>query len=374
MNVLTVRPLRKSMFLGLLIFAAGIGSIVRAQDAGFYVGGNIGQSRATIDSDSITSNLQSQGSTVNSYSDDERDTGFKLFGGYQFSEYFALEGGYFNLGKFDFKAATTPPGTYDGEIKIDGLNVDAVLMFPVTEQISLFGRAGATDISAKDSFNSTGSVSVNDSSPSDSDANYKFGVGLQYAITRSFSFRAEAERYRVDDGVGDSGDVELFSFGLVYYFGAKAAPVKVASKQASAPERAPAPEPAPALRPELVIVPVATERYCSILDIEFDIDVDGLQRKDEEKLEALGTLMNKYKDTTAVTEAYGASRPIADNSIEKGKRRNRRINAVSACATDFEGLQAKPLDSRWHWKWNSTQAKRISGPSKVMTLTQWREL
>jgi OmpA-OmpF porin, OOP family len=39
---------------------------------------------------------------------------------------------------------------------------------------------------------------------------------------------------------------------------------------------------------------------------------------------------------------YGETRPIGDNSTETGKRMNRRINAVIACATDLEGIAPIP--------------------------------
>jgi len=39
---------------------------------------------------------------------------------------------------------------------------------------------------------------------------------------------------------------------------------------------------------------------------------------------------------------YGETRPIADNSTEIGKRLNRRINAIIACATDIEGIAPNP--------------------------------
>jgi len=39
---------------------------------------------------------------------------------------------------------------------------------------------------------------------------------------------------------------------------------------------------------------------------------------------------------------YGESRPIADNQTEVGKRLNRRINAIIACATDLEGIAVFP--------------------------------
>jgi len=145
-----------------------------------------------------------------------------------------------------------------------------------------------------------------------------------------------------------------------------------------APPQAPAPVPAPVL----VVVP-ATEQYCTILDLQFDIDKDAIQREDLEKLAVVGTYMTKYPATTAVIEGhsdnvgstqhnldlsqaraqsvvtyltgtfhidpsrlsavgYGDSRPIADNSTEAGKRQNRRTDAVIACVTDVAGLTVAP--------------------------------
>ncbi len=57
--------------------------------------------------------------------------------------------------------------------------------------------------------------------PSKRETNYKFGVGIQYNFTESLGMRAEAERYRINDAVGNRGDIDLFSLGLVYRFGGK---------------------------------------------------------------------------------------------------------------------------------------------------------
>ena len=61
-------------------------------------------------------------------------------------------------------------------------------------------------------------------------ANYKFGVGLEYDFTHRFGMRLEAERYRLDDSVGNTGDVDLYSAGVLFRFGATPAPVVAYSR------------------------------------------------------------------------------------------------------------------------------------------------
>src|SRR5205085_1339549 len=96
---------------------------VADDDSGWYVGVNIGQSSAEIDEERISDSLLGAGLSVSSFSKDDSDTGYKLFGGYQFNENFALEGGYFDLGKFGYTATTIPAGTLSGDIAVSGLNV-----------------------------------------------------------------------------------------------------------------------------------------------------------------------------------------------------------------------------------------------------------
>lgn len=211
--------IRASKTAGFLLFAAFANPLTAQTttdySSGWYIGGNIGMSTTNIDEEKITQNL-----TDHSYTDDDRDLGYKLFGGYQFNKYFALEGGYFNLGKFDY-SLSTPTGTSEGSIKVMGVNLDAVGILPVTENFSAFGRVGAHYAQAKDSFSSSGSLSMTDTDPKKSDLNYKFGVGLQYAVTDAVGVRLEAERYRINDAVGNDGDINLFSIGLTYRFGTK---------------------------------------------------------------------------------------------------------------------------------------------------------
>src|ERR1700676_1470487 len=102
-----------------------------AEDSGWYVGFNAGQSRAKIDDSRIADDLLLNGLTTTSIGDENRHFGFKTFGGYEFNRYFALESGYFNLGRFGFRADTLPAGSLHGEAKIQGANFDAVGSLPI---------------------------------------------------------------------------------------------------------------------------------------------------------------------------------------------------------------------------------------------------
>ena len=246
-----------------LLSLAGIGTLMTlsaapaaAQEGGYYYGGlSLGKSQAKIDEERINARLLASGLTTTGMSKDERDTAFKLFGGYQFNRNFAVEAGYFNLGKFGFTSTTTPAGTLNGQIKLQGFNLDLVGTLPLTENLSAIGRVGAQRASARDRFSGTGAVAVLNANPRKSEVNYKLGAGLQYAFNPSLLMRAEAERYRINDAVGNRGDVNLFSVSLIIPFGR--APAVVA--RAPAPVYvAPAPEPAPAPAPVVVAVaPVA---------------------------------------------------------------------------------------------------------------------
>jgi OOP family OmpA-OmpF porin len=249
--------------LGLAALAAITSPYATAEDAGWYVGASGGPTKATIDDARISNSLIGGGFQSSTIADDDRSTGYKLFGGYQFNPNFSLEGGYFDLGKFGFTATTVPAGTLSGNMKIRGLNLDAVGTVPLSEKFSAFGRIGVNYAETNDTFAGAGAVSVSNPNPTKRDTNYKFGVGLQYAFTESLALRTEVERYRINDAVGNKGDIDHLSIGLVYRFGGKTkAPIAYAAAPqpvAKAPEPtviaevAPPPPPPP---PPPPIVPI----------------------------------------------------------------------------------------------------------------------
>jgi OOP family OmpA-OmpF porin len=228
-----------------LLSVAALGALFSAspyaqQEGGYYYGGgSIGQSRANIDAGNVTARQFGPGVSANDTSSDDRDKAFKLFGGYQINRHFGVEAGYFNLGKFGISANTTPPGTLNGEIKSQGLNLDLVGTLPFTSRLSGLARVGAIYAQTKASFSGTGAATPNDANPSSNGTNYKVGLGLQYAVTPSFWLRTEIERHRIDATPGNHANVDVVSVGVVFPFGRDDSPV--ARPVAAAPYVAPAP-------------------------------------------------------------------------------------------------------------------------------------
>ncbi len=376
-----MKPTTDFTTLGLAALAIFTAPVTIAAETGFYLGIGAGQSETDVDEDRIAADLLGQGFATTSIDDNERDKGFKLFAGYQFNKYVALESGYYDLGDFGFTSSTAPPGTLHGVLGVRGLNFDVVLSAPITEKFSAFGRAGVAFSEVEGAFESTGLVNVLEPNSEKRAANYKFGAGLQYDFTRNFGMRLEAERYRIDDSVGNKGDVDLFSLGMLLRFGVDAPPVVQAPPPPppppviAPPVAPPAPTPPPA--------PVMVERYCSLLEFEFEINRHDVRPEEKEKLAVIGTFLTKYPNTKAEIEGhtdsvgtdaanqllsqrradavvaylvrtfsidparlsavgYGETRPIADNATEAGKRANRRINAIVDCANDIEGLAVRP--------------------------------
>lgn len=281
----------KRSLMALAVIATPV-ALAQDMDTGWYGGLNVGKSYSDFDNSRIV-NDQLRGSSVNSvtgFEDDERDIGYKIFGGYQFNRYFALEGGYFDLGQFDFTAQTQPAGTLAGQFKVRGLNLDLVGIAPLTDKFSVFARAGANYAEVRDRFSGSGAVNVLDASPDKHDTNYKYGAGLEYAFTRALSMRLEAERYRIDDAVGNDADIDLTSLGLVYRFGME--PGVVAQVPVAEPVRS-APPPA---------APPAPQRVTFSADSLFDFDSATIKPAGRQELDSFAAnLKSTNYDSIAVT-------------------------------------------------------------------------
>ena len=281
-----------------------------AEDSsGWYLGGSVGQSQANIAKQEIVADLLSAGLVTTSFRKDETDLGYKLLAGYRWNQYFALEGGYFDLGEFSYNATTNPAGSKKGELGFRGWNLDLVGMVPMSERTALFARIGAHRGEADVVFTDSGAVTTADPRSSKTDTNYKAGVGFQYSVTDALALRLEAERYRMNDSVGNKGDLDLISAGFVYYFSGKSSSTSERSEQPAASD--------------LVVVPLpaTTEQYCTLLDIQFEIAQDKIERAEQEKLAVVATFLERYPKTSAVIEGHSDNVGRASRNLKLSQGR-----------------------------------------------------
>ena len=131
----------------------------------FYIGAEVGQADNSVD-----------------------DTGFKIFGGYQFHKNIAAEVGYGMLIDKD-------------NVEVNVLEAVGVGIFPLTPNFSIFGKLGLAN------------VDVKTSGASDDNFELTYGVGVQWDFTRNLGVRGTWQRYNADPD-----DVDYISVGIAWRF------------------------------------------------------------------------------------------------------------------------------------------------------------
>jgi OOP family OmpA-OmpF porin len=216
-----------------------------AQDSYYYLGLGVGQTRSLLDERRMAEEQLGASPAITAFQRDRNDLGYKVFGGYQFNRYFGVEGGFIDLGRFTYHASTTPDGTLDGRLRVQGANLDLVGTLPLSESFSLLGRIGGSYVKTRNNVDGQGAATVADARPSQREGNPKVGVGLQYEFNRSMLLRTDYERYRIADAQGHRGNVDMLSLSLVFPFGRTPMAAPRAAAPAYVPPLAMAPAPPP---------------------------------------------------------------------------------------------------------------------------------
>lgn len=178
----------KTIFSSLLLFIVGCGVTWAEQGdlprrtSGFFVGGGLGYSDVDLQNDQ----LKLGGG----------DFAYKVFAGYQFPQYsfmpfdtfFALEGGYTDLGQIDEDALGA-----SFELDVDGFDVYLTGYLPITRSLDLVGKAG---IYLWDATLTANGGRVDDDDGSD----LALGLGLEYRSGKAYSARITIESFGMLDG------------------------------------------------------------------------------------------------------------------------------------------------------------------------------
>jgi|SRR5687767_11914336 OmpA-OmpF porin, OOP family len=179
-----------------LIATCGSAHAQVGQERGWYAGASIGQSSMDI---------EGCGGAI---SCDDKDTAWRILGGYQINRNFAVELGYHQLGD----AIASGPG---GQVNFEATAIELVGLgiLPLANNFALYAKAGfyRGETEAK---GLAGSV---DESETNTDLTY--GLGAQYNFNPRFGVRAEWQRYTNMGGeaTGES-DVDVLSIGVLVRF------------------------------------------------------------------------------------------------------------------------------------------------------------
>jgi len=333
------RPSSTSRLLGLSTLALlSTAALAQTPLPSYYYGGvSVGQSQTRLDEGELTRHQLGAATEVAGFDSDERDTAYRLFLGYQFNRFMALEGGYFDLGEARFTADTTVPlGTLSGKLKTRGWHLDLVGSLPVTPRFSVLGRIGAHHGKTKAEYVGTGLAVPAFPEASKSKTNYKYGAGLQYEITPAMLVRGEWERYRVSHVADGRHNVDVASVSLVFPFGRamQPAPRQVAAAPYVAPP--PAPMPAPVAAPAEPV----PQRVSFSAESLFGFDQEQIRPEGRRDLDAFTqTLQGTQYETIRIT---GHTDRLGSSEYNQ-RLSERRAMAVRNYLVTTRGLEASRI-------------------------------
>ncbi|WP_229603625.1 OmpA family protein [Vibrio parahaemolyticus] len=267
--------------------------------------------------------------------------GLGVYGGYQFTDWFALEGGMTSYGSPEARYATggkVEADVYGGELAVK-------LSVPITERMALFTRLGG----AWQRIDKT--VSRMPDSIESSEWNVLSSLGVSYRISQRWSLRGE---YQFIDGIGDGevdqADQHFTSVGLTYHFG-QAAPVII--------DEAPVIEPEPQTVTTTQMVSLSAESLFGFdsSELTYNADLESLaeqltqysedkvqivghtdstgpeaynQRLSERRAQAVADYLKRMgiAESRLSVEGQGESHPVASNDTAEGRVQNRRVEVV----------------------------------------------
>jgi opacity protein-like surface antigen len=177
----------------LAVAAAAPAAFAQDPEAGWYLGGGVGQFNAQID------DVDEVDETIEGW--DEDDTAYKFFAGYRLNGFLAFELDYINLGE---PSGAVVPG-FNVDASIDGFAPYVVGTIPLGEWFEIHGRLGYyfydATVGVEDELG--GRAEFDEESE-----DLVYGAGIGANIGERFNLRFEYEKFDLQ-GVDDADSLWL---------------------------------------------------------------------------------------------------------------------------------------------------------------------
>ena len=210
----------RTMLCAFLIPVGGLVAATAAADdvsSRWTFGSQLGQVQGSSDSRPSPAELSTMSYDVAATWGDDKRLGWRVFTGYQFTDFLAVHVGYTDLGKRQAHFTGPIPerlSLSERQLtqKIRGVDVGLQVKLPLSERVAVAFRGGKYFWSSRTRVSETWEFESVRTSRSGSD-NF-FGAGLEVGVLEDLTATAGWTRYRVgDDPVG------LWTVGVLYGFG-----------------------------------------------------------------------------------------------------------------------------------------------------------
>jgi OOP family OmpA-OmpF porin len=181
-----------------LLIAAGL-SAAPAFAQSWYFGAGVGSGNLNATGQDITGLANAQL--------DDNSTTYTVRLGYRFNPWLAIEGGYYDLGKYEFSGGVGNQQV-TGSAKAKSFGLSAVGILPMGRNFEAYARVGIEESEIKANAN-LGQLATANASNKDTGATY--GVGARYMFTPNFGLFAEWMR-------NDKIEVDSYLGGIDFRF------------------------------------------------------------------------------------------------------------------------------------------------------------
>ncbi|MFC2144363.1 outer membrane beta-barrel protein [Acidobacteriota bacterium] len=170
-----------------------------AVENGFYLGGSVGGSSLEV---------QDFDEDFGAFRFSDGDTAYKIFAGFRFLNFLAVEAGYVDLGDPTDVIASIEGDELEVQIGVKGWDAFAIGLLPLGP-VDLFAKVGVV------SWDADIRAVLNEATDSDSDSgtDAAYGIGVALRLGK-VALRAEGEQFNI----ADAEDVYMFSVGATFTF------------------------------------------------------------------------------------------------------------------------------------------------------------